>query len=228
MCSELLDRALRYPYEAPLSSYVFVDGEAAEVEFTTEGRKPVLAIGSNGSPVQLLRKFGRESRPIPVTRAYVEDHVVVYSAHFTSYGSLPAMLYRLAGAHAYMFVTWLDDGQLERMHETEISAANYQFVNASDISVVLEDGRPLDNVGVYVGQRGPLRSRGTPIRLAEMPSVVGMSALGPKPPRLTQRAALGHVHTRLDPELEFESFVGRVVADSGYRQEMSARLSELR
>ena len=222
---ELLNRARTYPYDAPIDDYLFDHGGIASTEVDLAGRVPVLAIGSNGSPEQLKRKFGADGGPIPLTRALVRDHVVVYSAHFTSYGSLPAMLHPYPGASAYMFVTWLDQQQLERMHDTEIRAANYRYEESPDIDVFVH-GKALEKVGVYVGTRGPLTiQKGTmqkkPIRLMEIASIC------PSLPKLTQRAVLRCVHRSLSPKDPIETFIERVVNDQGYRAEMNTKLSAL-
>lgn len=53
----------------------------------------VLAIGSNGSPEQLARKFQQSRFPgrvlIPVVRAVLEDFDVVYAPLIAAYGSCP-------------------------------------------------------------------------------------------------------------------------------------------
>ena len=56
----LILRALNYPYSYPAYDFVLDNGSAAPLQDrrSLEGRIPVLAIGSNRSPEQLLRKFG--------------------------------------------------------------------------------------------------------------------------------------------------------------------------
>src|SRR3546814_20831446 len=69
------------------------------------------------------RKFGHlagAASAIPVTRTWLGDHDVVYSAHVTRYGSLSATLHRAPGTRVQVYVTWLTEAQLPRMHETEI------------------------------------------------------------------------------------------------------------
>ena len=76
---------------------------------------PVIAHGSNRSPDQLRRKFDYLSgaaSEIPVTRARLRDHDVVYSAHVTQYGSMAANLQYLPGVEVEIFVTWLTPPQL--------------------------------------------------------------------------------------------------------------------
>ncbi len=215
---EIVRRAEAYPFDLPEGSYVFGAGPGRSVGL--EDRVPVLALGSNAAPSQLARKFPRLDAPIPVSRAVLRDHAVVYSAHFSRYGSLPASLTRLEGALAYVFVTWLTPEQLARMHETEGVGDRYEYEEA-ELAVTVEDARRIARVGVYRGRAGPLRISGRPVRIAEIPTI--RCPL----PALTQPAALRLAHRRLAPEVTFEAFVSGIAGDEGYRREMSARLAEL-
>ena len=90
--TELLALAKSYPFAAPTQSYLFRNGAAAPSDPALsapdcyDGRTAVIAHGSNRSPDQLLRKFGA-SAEIPVTRAWLADYDVVFSAHVIGYGS---------------------------------------------------------------------------------------------------------------------------------------------
>ena len=219
-----LPRAVDYPYLAPLESYVFDAGEGAPA-FSIEGRTPVLALGSNAAPMQLRRKFAGLPGHIPVSRAVLFDHVAVYSAHFTRYGALPATLHRHPGAIAFTALTWLDDRQLARMHETESVGVNYDYVEVADIRLE-HDARLGEGaipaclgVGAYVSRHGPLTHEGRPIRLAEAASS------GCPLPALTQPAALRFAQRRVAPEIAFEAFLERLVDDPDFRAACSRKLA---
>jgi hypothetical protein len=59
----LILRALDYPYSYPAYDFVLDNGSVTPLQDrkSLEGRIPVLAIGSNRSPEQLLRKFGDQN-----------------------------------------------------------------------------------------------------------------------------------------------------------------------
>jgi hypothetical protein len=215
-----MPRATDYPFPAPLERYVFADtGEPPA--FSIEGRLPVLALGSNASPQQLRRKFADRKGHIPVSRAVLFDHVIVYSAHFSRYGSLPATLHRHPGAIVFVALTWLDADQLATMHASESVGVNYDYVEFADIRLE-HDGDGIAAslpVGAYVSRYGPLEHGGLPIRLAEAASS------GCPLPALTQPAALRFAHRRVAPALDFEAFMRRVVDDAGFRQDCTHRLS---
>ena len=213
--------AADYPFLAPLERYVFsAIGEAPA--FDVEGRTPVLALGSNAAPLQLKRKFGHEFGHIPVSRAVLFDHVVVYSAHFSRYGSLPATLEQHPGGVTFVAITWLDQLQLERMHETEALGVNYDYCQLADFRLE-HDGEALTTtatmpIGAYISRHGPLRHDAAPVRLAETASS------GCPWPALTQPAALRFAHRRIATDLAYDAFMERIVADAGFRRECTDRL----
>ncbi len=158
--SELLALAKDYPYSAPDSSYLFMNGDARPLvsagPVDYEGRVPVLAHGSNRSPHQLKRKFG-EAAEIPVSFAWLADYDVVYSAHITQYGAIASTLQHLPGTRVRLAVNWLDRRQLTRMHETE-GPSNYAFGRLAGIELELELGPETrrSEVFVYLGRNGCL------------------------------------------------------------------------
>ena len=171
--TELLALAKSYPFAAPTQSYLFRGGAAAPSDPALsapdcyDGRTAVIAHGSNRSPDQLLRKFGA-SAEIPVTRAWLADYDVVFSAHVTGYGSIAANLQYAPGVRACVFVTWLTAGQLTRMHETELGGENYFYGCLEGIDLALELG-PLGGLRearVYLSTRGCVAVRGRPLGLA--------------------------------------------------------------
>jgi hypothetical protein len=112
--SEILAAARDYPYEIPRRSFVY--SKRGLLDFDPglcDRRTPVLAIGSNQSPARLAQKFGHDAaHVIPVQRATLRNFDVVYSAHISRYGAVPAMLQTSQGASVTVAVTWLDDAQL--------------------------------------------------------------------------------------------------------------------
>jgi hypothetical protein len=177
----LLRLAKGYPYAAPAGSYLYRDGTSAALEEPLDaalfaGRVPVIAYGSNRAPEQLHRKFGHlrgEASAIPVTRGWLAGHDVVYSAHMTRYGSLSATLHEATGTRVQIYVTWLTEAQLPRMHETEIGAGNYGYGRMSGLSLTVEGGPELTEVFCYLAVHGCLcdpQQAGAPLALAAVPA----------------------------------------------------------
>ena len=113
MNSESFRRAISYPYYVPARSYVIAGACHEELAICApipdlSGRRPVLAVGSNQSPEQLIRKFGDANLgTIPVIRATLTDFDIVYSPHVSAYGSIPTTLRHSPGTRVTLFVNWL-------------------------------------------------------------------------------------------------------------------------
>jgi hypothetical protein len=206
-----LARARSYPYGIPDGSYTWKGGIIAPFDpAARRARTPVLAVGSNQSPEQLSRKFG-EVGEIPVQRARLADFDIYYSAHITTYGAVPAMLQHAPGTSVTLSVTWLDDRQLEFMHETEIRAGNYWYGAIGEIDLTLDCGTRLREVNLYVGVHGQLMHEGEAVALAAIP------AERRRPRALTTAEVLEIVRRRVSPLDSADEFVLRLVDDRGFR-----------
>ncbi len=215
-----LDRARNYPYAIPEESYIWRGGATARFDpAARRNRTPVLAIGSNRSPQQLSRKFG-EDGAIPVQRATLRNFDIYYSAHITRYGAVPAMLQSAAGAGTTVSVTWLDERQLEIMHETELSAAKYRYGAIEDIELALDCGTTLDSVNAYVGVSGHLTHEGDAIALS------AVRATGRRPQALSTAEVLEIVRARFAPDHGSDEFVFRLIDDPGFRSACSDAIAE--
>jgi hypothetical protein len=219
---DLLALAKSYPYPAPDSSYLFADGEAGPIERAEfEGRVPVLAHGSNRSPVQLKRKFGSAAE-IPVSLGWLADYDVVYSAHITQYGAVASTLQHRPGTRVRLAVNWLDEAQLARMHETE-GPSNYGFGRLVGIDLSLEHGPVVERreALVYLGRNGCLDLDDGPVGLA------AVTAEGRGHHAHHQEEALALVRARHRPEMGLEDMILEAVRDSSRRlaltSEMKAR-----
>ncbi|MEQ8667008.1 MAG: hypothetical protein RIC16_14910 [Rhodospirillales bacterium] len=223
-------RAAGYPYVLLDRSFIMDGGTHRYLEpgdpladFT--GRKPVLAVGSNMSPLQLARKFpNAEHGAIPVTRVRLRDFDSVYSTHFTSYGAIPATLYPSPGTVVTLFITWLNAEQEDRMHETEVASENYGFCRLDDIEMEIEAGPAggastgLDYLFAYVSSRGALEIGGEPVPLAEVPAENRRwRAVG-------QLDMQGHAQRLLAPDMTLHDFIRENIADAERRRERTDAL----
>jgi len=205
-----LVRAFGYPYALTHTSFVFRAGaaethrlvERAEDFPDVSGRIPVLAVGSNQSPQQLARKFPQAAwGEIPTSRVHLQDFDTVFSAHITGYGSIAAMLFPSPGTRVALYVNWLNESQLEAMHETELPNENYHFGRLEHLDLSVEAGPPLSAVHLYVGQRGAYAPGGFVIPLAEVP------AEGRKHIAKSQREILERVRAHVRPGMSLEDFI---------------------
>lgn len=220
--SAILERARGYPYAFPRHGFLYVDGVIEAFDETlVQGRTPVLAFGSNQSPERLIQKFGSHAdHMIPVERAILCDFDVVYSAHITSYGAVPAMLQVSPGARVELAITWLDERQLGIMHKSEVAAANYFFAAVEDVVLETQSGGVYDVAYAYVGTRGHLQhSDGGAIALA------AVTCEGRQYSEMTTADALEIVRTRHAENQTPEEFILEMVNDIEKRRRLTDLLA---
>ena len=212
--------ALAYPFDPPETSFRIAGGR---VEPAT-GRPdpdalPVLAVGSNRAPRQLMRKFKDlpGHSPIEVTVGMLADHDVVLSAHFARYGSMPARLWPAPGTTVQVAVTWLAPDTLARMHQTE-GAANYRFDRMVGVDLRLENGRRPDAVWAYCGLHNAFAPRGQPLAFA------GIRAQGRQFPTETQTGGLAQARDCLAPDAPLADFIRGTIGCPVTRSQRIARL----
>jgi hypothetical protein len=218
----LIRLAEGYPYPRPAGSYLFDDGALRPLKAPWhERRTAVIACGSNGAPARLIQKFAGTGARIPVTPAWLHGYAVVYSAHFTSYGALPATLHPWPGARTRLCVTWLDAGQLERMHESEGVGERYDYVLLEQLELGIDGHRVVASAGAYLSRRGPLAQDGRPVRLAEV------LTQGCDLPAYSQPAMLRRMHRLLAPDESYASFMSRILVSLEDRGRATAGLLRL-
>ncbi len=166
-----------------------------------EARFPALGVGSNASPEQLARKYAGTDDVIPTIRAQVADHSVVYAAHLTGYGSVPATLHHTPGARVQVFVNYLTAHQRDVMDRTETLGHHYAHTELRGLDIVLETGERPELVSAYIAIQGVLARNGEAIALADIPHPT------PLLPALDQWAMQEHLRRQLAPERDLASYV---------------------
>ncbi|GAA4633545.1 hypothetical protein GCM10023196_071500 [Actinoallomurus vinaceus] len=135
-------------------------------------RRPVLAVGSNASPAQIVRKLaGRTRVVVPMTYARVDGLVAGASAHVSRPGYVPAVPVLEPGASTELVVLWLDDEQLAAVDATE---PNYHRTRLpASAAVSLPGLGRLRACDLYAGRHGCLIDQGgAPIRPAGQPELL--------------------------------------------------------
>jgi hypothetical protein len=210
--AELVRRALAYPYDPPAGSFVQLGAETLPVppeEVDIDGRRALLAYGSNASPEALTRKLAHlEPRPIVVLRVALSGWDVVYSAHVTRYGSVPAAVVPSPGTTASVHLVFPDDEQLATLAATE--GQNYRLEQLVDFSAEYEIGGegPVE-IDAFVGVHGPLLVDGSPIALAAIPARERVF------PELTTPEMIDRVRAAITPDLTVEEFILHHVEHGG-------------
>lgn len=205
--------ALDYPYARHPEHYWFENGSVsapADIEAARHGRHPVVAYGSNASPMQIARKFA--GRPCG-DALYVEPVTlhgwdVIFAARITRYGAIPARLDRAEGCSAEVHMTWLTDAQLAWMDQTE--GAHYRRAELDVGEVVDGSGNVLARAGAYLRGGAPLLVDGSPAALAAI-NVSSRRFTGHHTHDLLSRLAQVASHTGA-----VEAFVLRLVRDPDF------------
>jgi hypothetical protein len=182
---EAIARAIAYPWARPLGSYLLGDGaiealaamaperrRAVLDRFAGGGsRLPVLAIGSNGAPAALERKFAHfgaaGDRTVLALSGRLHDFDVGVAAQPALYGSLPATLFPSPGTAAGATLLWVTPAQFTQLAWSEIS---YRLGRLRARFVVEETGTSFDEVLVFVSRFDAFAPDGEPVALAAIPA----------------------------------------------------------
>lgn len=209
---ELVRRALAYPYDPPAGSFVQVGERTLPVppeEIDVAGRRALLAYGANASPEALTRKLAHlPPEPIAVLRVALSGWDVVYSAHVTRYGAVPAAVVPSPGTVASVHLVFPGDEQLAAIVATE--GANYELRQLTDFTAELEiGGEGPGEIDAFIGVHGPLLVGGSPVALAAIP------ARGRAFPELTTPEMIERVRAAIHPELTLREFIVHHVEHGG-------------
>lgn len=140
---------------------------------TTRQRTPVIGYGSNATVSALTRKYAapdvQNPAVIPVTRARLRGYDVVWSPHLVFNGAMPATIVRSPGTVVEVWITWLDDLELRRMHETEAVGTFYSYGTLSASRLTSEIPLP-EPPHVYVDCHGALALDGVVQAIAGVPA----------------------------------------------------------
>ena len=239
--NKILHRALKYPYTIPNTGFAYLSGKAYPMVvekdnqllvngkeitswLTTKETKvperwiPIIAYGSNQSIAQLASKFPKNV-PILGLPVEIQDFDVVRSAHFTTYGTIPATIIPSFGCSCKVFLTLMPQKQLTKMHRSELEGENYQFVEFPKNRLI--SPYTCQQVWVYTSMHGTLNLDGTPIAFKEI------KANNRILPQITQPDLMQQIHKKLFPNLAFEQWIADIIKDKALRNGMSKALQSL-
>ena len=200
MIAQAVTHARGYPWRAQAPEAASPAGFDAAVRAGAVG---VLAYGSNASPGVLRRKLGDEAAAAVVARPVVlEDADVVYSAHISAHGAIPATLHPSPGTEVD---AWLLAVPAHAMPALDATEPNY-------------DRRPFAGAHAYLSRHGALRVDGEPVALA------AVTARGRCLPAAGQEEMLECVRMAVAPEESPERFVRSNVADEALRRRRTGNL----
>lgn len=216
--SDVVERALGYPYAAPWQPFVQLRHQTldpTELEIDQAERTAMLAYGSNAAPEVLARKLALSDQPVLVVPAWLDDFDVVYSAHISPYGAIPATLQRSPGTRARVHIVYMTSAQVGLVAATE---PNYELALLEGAVCRLEDGEAIDDPAAYLSRHGCLLLDGAEVALAAVQaSDRGFAELAEPEIAERVRASLGVVDS-------LETFILANVTDPALSQARSAQL----
>ena len=136
-------------------------------------RYPLLSYGANASVASLARKLSKldgEDRIAPVVVGWLDGFGVGPSAHFSSYGAMPATLYEANGVRSKVAIAWVTEAQLNAIAKSEF---NYLFGSVRASTFTPLDGGSSSSKGplTFLSRHGVLRGdKGLPIPFAAVES----------------------------------------------------------
>jgi hypothetical protein len=220
--NDVVERALGYPYAAPRRPFAQLGHrtlDPAEVNIDRDERTPVLAYGSNAAPQVLSRKLALSDQPVLVVPARLAGFDVVYSAHISPYGAIPATLQRSPDTEVQVHVIYMTSAQIGVISATE---PNYVPTLLEGIECGLEEGGDLNEVSAYISRHGCLLRDGTELALS------AVRATGRAFATLSEPEVIEYVRASLCPDDVLESFVLANVTDPTLSQSRTAQLSSRR
>jgi hypothetical protein len=216
--NDVVERALGYPYGAPSGPFVQLGHQTlspAEIEIDREERTPVLAYGSNAAPKVLSRKLALSDQPVLVVPARLRELDVVYSAHISPYGAIPATLQGSPGTEVRVHVIYMTSAQIGVISATE---PNYEPELLEGIECQVEDGEELNEVSAYISRHGCLLVDDSELALAAVQARDRTFAA------ITEPEAMELVRSSLCPDADLETFVLGNVTDPNLSQARTAQL----
>ena len=177
----------------------------------------LLAYGSNASIEGLSRKLADclNASPIAVAKATLADFDVVYSAHISSYGAIPATLQYSPGARTTVFVLVTSPAQCRTLRATE---PNYHFVRLDGIELRLELGRTLSSVSAVISRHGAVTLDGTEV------GVAAVKTRSRRFPALMQDQVLRAVRDLVAPSVDVDDFILENLQNSEVARRRTAAL----
>jgi hypothetical protein len=216
--SDVLERAMGYPYSAPAQPFVQLGHTTLhpdEVDVDWRSRVPLLAYGSNAAPEALAHKLSLSDDPVLVVPAWLRDFDVVYSAHISPYGAVPATLQRSPRTAARVHVAYVTSEQLVLVSATE---PNYEQTALEAVDCRLDDGETLAGLSAYISRHGCLLVEGSEVALAAVRATERRFA------ELSEPQVLEHVRASACPGETLERFVLGNVTDPDLAATRTAQL----
>ncbi len=184
---------------------------------------PVVASGSNASPVQLARKFsGRSQHAFVSIHCEFRGFIPVYSSHFAHFGAIAATLTEYPGAKSGLVMSFLPEAELELMHMTESLGVHYDFRTMPPGALAragFEDAR----IFFYASRHPPLLAHGD-----EPVLVSSFDVRDCRLRRASEREVLSRAIALIFPDRDFTDALTAIVRSKEERAQAEKKLKSIR
>lgn len=193
-------------------------------------RTPIIAYGSNAAVSALKRKFMTEKfargwSVIPVLKASLKDFEIVHAAHFVPVnGSFPAGIAYQEGAESEVWITYLDEQEMERMHASEGIDADspeswYSYGRLDNIKVQIPGWMQLTSAFVYVDNYGSLLVNG---KRAPLSKIAGAT----KSEKISMEQALNSTEDLMSAATPSDSAKAKCTAWTGVEKRLCENIAD--
>ena len=224
-----INRATMYPYDAPNESFLLDKGILKPLTntFQLAEKIPILAIGSNRSPSQLLRKFGKKET-VAVTKIIIQNFDVIYASLISYYGAIPATLWPVKGSEVKLSIIWLSNSQLKKMHETEAVGKAYDFVEFDHQSINFKSSHEIKGtIYGYVAKFGALNFNPLDFEVKALSAIKAKKRVISS---INQQKALKFLANRIinrKSKKDIILFRDKVISDKEYRLRVIKKLNRV-
>lgn len=186
-------------------------------------RVPLLAYGANRAPERIAEKLEGLVGPqsvVPILKARLSGFDIVYSAHFSSYGAIPATLGYRPGVTIDIAVLFVDAQQLDRLDASEGIGVNYERRSFDELELLVDGMGHTPTAEAYVSLHGCF-DPGDGRALA----LTAILAEGRDLPSATAVEALNAARLQIDKDMFLDDFIANIAGDPNYRARAAAVLA---
>ena len=213
---------IRGPERAPAAEALAMVG--AHRSTPMEKRTALIAYGANRAPERLKEKLADLSGPqsvVPMMRARLTGFDIVFSAHFTAYGAIPATLGYRPGVTVDISVLFVDDQQRDRLDAGEHVGVNYERRSFDALDLLVDGLGHTPDADAYVSLHGCFDpGEGRALALSAIP------AENRDLPAANVIEALNAARQKIAMDVLLDDFIAALAGDDAFRARANQVLQE--
>jgi len=213
---------IRGPERAPAAEALAMVGAHRSTPMAQ--RTALIAYGANRAPERLKEKLGALKGPqsvVPILKARLTGFDIVFSAHFTSYGAIPATLGYRPGVTIDISVLFVDDQQLAMLDASESVGVNYERRSFEDLDLLIDGLGLTPTADAYVSLHGCFDpGEGRALALSAIP------AENRDLPAANVVEALNAARQKIAMDVLLDDFIAALAGDAAFRARATKVLTD--